>query len=783
MQIEITALDETDTPTNVSIGTVLSFSTLMGTSTWGPKLSGTGNWIPTGATATYTWPGGESTVQVELTNVTTVTENINLTDGSATELIGDAVEDPDIDFSSNPIIKITTDGTDDGTIGTDISGKDSDQPPTSQTLYIQLKQSGVTGGGQDACEVPGYYNGTHDVQVAAECINPATCITSPVVKKVIVNGTAVETYDSGSVPGSGSWTTVSMTFDGTDGVNIDTDNKASLVFNYPDAGQMVLHFKTFIDPPGTPPPQKPPLTFTGSSNTFVVRPFGFRIDDFLPANPAATDGTGGVFTKAGQDFTADITAVVWEAADDDGSQPGSTADDGIPDANSDLSLNDATPNFGNESTAVIADISHTLIAPDPAVITGAESGTLTGSGNVSGFASGIIDDHTMSWDEVGIIQLDVNESNNDYLGGGQDVTGQVPYVGRFKPANLTVAVNGATNFEDACTAGSFTYMGQEFYFDPAANDAPRIRVRGVNTSGARTYNYDTTEFFKLDTTTLPRSYSDQSGAAASFGFLTGGIVEFQNLQEDNNPNGNIFLRLQDGSDGDHFMYDRVSEEAPFTGSVDLTFEAIGLKDTDDVCYDGDGDGICDAVTPTPLSTDDDFAFGNITGTSQRFGRLNIGTAVGSELLILSPPLIAEYFNGTGFVLNTNDDSCTAISLADHIRLENTGTLVQGTASMTIGGGTTSITTFNSPLVTGDTGTIFSAPGTGNTGFVNITGNLGCNDVTVACGMGVATFDYLLYDWDDDDDNDDGPYDDEPTGRVDFGLFEGPSSYIYIREPW
>ncbi len=56
-KIEITALDETGAETNVPIGTSLSFSTSTGTSTWGSKIFGTGNWVSAGATATYTWPG------------------------------------------------------------------------------------------------------------------------------------------------------------------------------------------------------------------------------------------------------------------------------------------------------------------------------------------------------------------------------------------------------------------------------------------------------------------------------------------------------------------------------------------------------------------------------------------------------------------------------------------------------------------------------------------------------------------------------------------------------
>jgi MSHA biogenesis protein MshQ len=786
--IDITAHNIIDAAINVPSGTVLDFSTLTGNGIWGPTpgpnpLVGTGTWSPTGlddGDASYTWPGGESLVQINLSHGSAVTENVDLDDGSATELSGDPSEDPDIVFSGSPIIRITNDGSSEGSISTEISGKDSDQAP-SQTLYIQLKQSGITFGGADACEVPGLYAGVNAVSIAAECIDPNTCAGEQVtIENNSGTPVAINTYDSGSVPGSGSWTTVNLDFDsgGSPGLFIDDDNKAILVFNYPDAGQMTLHFDVTINPPGPAPNRN----FTGSSNTFVVRPFGLYIDDFKvdgspKTNPAATDGTGGVFTKAGQDFTADITAVPWGSGDDGDF-------DGVPDSNSTLSDNASTPtlNFGNESTAVIADISHTLIAPDPAVITGAESGTLTGGGNVSGFVSGVIDDHTMSWDEVGIIQLDVNESNNDYLGGGQDVTGQIPYLGRFTPANLTVAVNGGTNFEDACTAGSFTYMGQEFYFDPAPNDAPRIRVRGVNTSGARTYNYDTTEFFKLDTTTLPRTYTDQSGAAASFGYLVdvGDDVEYQNLQEDNNPNGNIFLRLQDGSDGDHFMYSRVSEEAPFTGSVDLTFEAAGLIDTDQVCYDGDGDSICDGITPTPLSTDDDFAFGNIMGTSQRFGRLNIGTAVGSELLTLSPSFITDYFDGTGFTPNTDDD-CTLIDdvapnngIPDLVLDNNFEvTVTDGDIQICTAGGTTTFTLANSTLVDGDGQLSFSAPGADCIGYSGITLDL------TTLGIG-----HLLYDWDGVDQGLDlDAYDDDPTGRIDFGLFKGPDEFIYIREPW
>jgi MSHA biogenesis protein MshQ len=786
IEVEITAHNVAHTAVNVSSGTILNFSTLLGSSNWESLTVGSGTWNPTGATATYTWPViEESSVQVGISNGATVTENINLDDGSSTDLSGDATEDPDIDFSDDPIIRISTDGSDDGSIATEISGKDSDQAP-SQTLFIQLKNSGSNFMGQDPCEVSGYYNGAHPVQVALECNNPSNCSAQDITVEDNTGTpiTITTSYSSGSVPASlagANGTTVTMDFDGVDGdVTTTTDNKASLVVNYPDAGLVTIHFETTIDPAGG----SPNLTYSGTSNGFVVRPFGFRIDDFSPTNPAATAGTGTVFTKAGQNFTADISAVVWELVDDNGST-GGTSGDGIPDSNSSLTLNATTPNFGNESSKVIANISHTLIAPDPAVITGAESGTLTGGGNISDFGAtvaGAIDDHTMSWDEVGIIQLDVNESNNSYLSGGQDITGQVPYVGRFTPANLTVAVNLpagiSPDLEDACATGPFTYMGQEFYYDPDADprDAPRIRVRGVDTSGGITFNYDTTEFFKLDTTTLPRSYSDQSGApAGSFGVMINGVVEFQNLQEDNNPNGNIFLRLQDGSDGDRFMYDRVSEVGPFTGSVDLTFEAAGLKDTDGVCYDGDGDTICDDTTPTPSASDDDFLYGNITGTTQRFGRLVLDNAFGSELLPLNIPVRAEYFDGDDFINNT-DDVCSTYRAGDvtlnEVAVAPTDTLEPGDTTVSLPAAATALVNGlsnpASPLVV-------DAPGAGNTGNLDAV-----MDMSTTSG---SDQEWLRFDWDgiDNAPADGDLYDDDPKSRISFGIYSGPDEFIYIRE--
>ena len=754
--VEITARDILDAPINVFSGTVMYLSTQSGAGFWGSLVAGSGTWSPSGANdglATYIWPGGESTVQVDLSHTTTVTENINVDDGTASEPAGDPVEDPNIDFSSTPIIRITPDGTAVGGVNTQIAAKDSSQAP-GQTMYIQLKQSGVTRFRQDACEVPGAYSGNLTVQIAAECLDPVSCAGQQVT---VQNNTgtpiAVNTYNSGSVPAStAAWTSVTMNFDGN-GRNTN-DNKASLVINYPDAGLVKLHFETTLNPRGRGTPR---LTFTGTSDAFVVRPFGFRIDNFNPANPAAVDQNGGIFTKAGANFSADITAVAWQAGDDANL-------DGVPDSNAVLSNNAVTPNFGNEISPATINLSHTLVAPSGA---GASSGTLTGGGISSGFSNGLLAGKTMSWDEVGIIQLNVNEGSGDYLGGGQDITGVIPYLGRFTPANLTVAIQGSTSFANACTAGTtpFTYQDQAFYYGPAASNAPTLRIRGVDTNGNVTKNYDSNEFFKLSTT-LPRNYTDQAGAAAN---LQPPIIDTTvSVLDLNNYNGYVDLRLDSGTNGDAFMYSRVTPEAPFPASVLLTFTGAGLIDSDGICYDGNGDGICEGT----INNNDDFAYGTIGGVELRFGRLVIGEEVSSEVIDMNVPVTAEYFNGTGYVTN-QDDQCTGIASTD-LSLSNTLQSAQTDGNIQIceAGGTTNMTVGSNPFAAGVGMLTFTAPGASCEGFTNIDVNLS-----------TLGLDYLRFDWQDADGLNNGPYTDDPTGRATFGILSRPKDIIYTREPW
>ena len=72
---------------------------------------------------------------------------------------------------------------------------------------------------------------------------------------------------------------------------------------------------------------------------------------------------------------------------------------------------------------------------------------------------------------------------------------------------------------------------------------------------------------------------------------------------------------------------------------------------------------------------------------------------------------------------------------------------------------------NLPLLLGDAGLSFSAPGAGNTGHVDLSHDLRTEGVP-----------WLLFDWDSD-----GSNDDDPTARVTFGVFKGHDAMIYSRE--
>ena len=113
-------------------------------------------------------------------------------------------------------------------------------------------------------------------------------------------------------------------------------------------------------------------------------------------------------------------------------------------------------------------------------------------------------------------------------------------------------------------------------------------------------------------------------------------------------------------------------------------------------------------------------------------------------------ILLEY-DGTNWTVNT-DDVCSSVLTTDL-------SLTQSPP------GLSSAAIADNPFSSGDPGLSFTAPGTGNTGYVDIEADLSS-----------ASLGSLLGDWDGD-----SSYDDNPTGRATFGIYKGHDAIIYIRE--
>jgi len=761
--VKIDAHDNTHNSVNVAAGTILFFTTSDGLGIWGPAgtspLSGTGVWAPSGnddGIATYTWPGGQSSMQVNLAHITTTGVYINLSDGSATDVGNGTSEDGSLVFTIAPVIRITSDGTSLSTVATQIAGKPSNQGP-GQTLYIQLKQSGVTAGGRDGCEVPGDYSGVNTVTVALECVNPTTCAG----QQATVNGTTIAIshhYAYGTVPAPLVGTSVSFNFDGSG--DVTNDNKAPLVFSYPDVGRVKLYFSMTMDPSG-PTSQTPLLTFNGSTNAFVSRPFGFYVQ--ATGNPAASGASGTVFKKAGENFTVTARAVQWQAADDDG-VPSGVAGDGIPDGhesadtapgnNTDLSDNPPVPNFGKSTSGEYILLSARLDQP-----AGGTDPGLTGGTSISSFTNGGGSTTSAHYDEAGIMEIAAKVGDGDYLAIGATetakISGKTGYVGRFIPDHFAIASN-SPGLQNDCAAGSYTYMDKNFYFATP----PILTVTALNKIGVTTNNYGG-GFWHLSSSLSARTYIDQvAGTDHSF---SASAVSVVTLGGQTDYDGAGTLATSAGTSGDIFRYGRVNLKAPFAAKINLNFTTADLTDSDGVCYDANADGTCDG-----------FTISNIGGASMRFGRLKIGSEASSESVGLTavPMLNAEYYNGTGFVTNTND-VCTGIS-ATQLTLSSPYEHAETDANVKIceAGGTTTMTVTNNPFVSGQGLLSFTPPGPACTGAADI-----------LIDLSTLNLSHLHYDWDDADGLHNGPYDSNPQGRVSFGIISRPKEVIYTREPW
>lgn len=476
--------------------------------------------------------------------------------------------------------------------------------------------------------------------------------------------------------------------------------QAQVTIKYKDAGLIGLNLKDTATPVD---PLSLPTGIRGGSSLFVVKPFDFTLDNIVRtadafANPAAADQNGGAFIKAGDPFSVTVTARDAEGA--------------------------TTPSYGQETPAESVRLTSLLVAP------AGSNPALTNPGAFGAFMAGMATGTTFAWDEVGIITLTPTVGDDNYLGAGQITGTSSGNVGRFTPHHFFLSgVPTITLRSDllCAPAAIFSYMGEPFQV--------QFTLEAQNTANLRTSNYSG-GYARLNPATA---------APFNFGAVSPGSATSLTARLDLGlPPAGSWL----AGSGNFTMTMAVNRGVGVDGPFADLLVGMAPLDTDNVAYrsadldlDADLNGSSERI--------------RLAITPLRFGRLVLQNAYGSELLALSMPLRAEYYDGTNnFVANTAD-SCTPYD-GTTAALNNYRFNLQAGETSASGAGTLLAGAENpaTPLQ-------LSPPGAGNDGSVDVT-------------LPIAS--WLRFDWDGN-----GAHDNNPAARASFGIYKGNPRLIYRRE--
>ncbi len=334
-----------------------------------------------------------------------------------------------------------------------------------------------------------------------------------------------------------------------------------------------------------------------------------------------------------------------------------TGYDGTPSINAAM----LSPHSGALATGALSGI-----FPAATAATGVSTGSsfaYTEAGYFRLAANGVFDSTFTAVDQPNDC---TNDFSNSLVGGKYGCkfgnTAATPYFGRFTPDHFTTTVT------PGCVAGAFTYAGQPL----------TVRVNALNTAGSATLNYDgagSSVFAKAVTLT------DGNGSTVGGFGGTGSIA------------ASAFASGVATVSTPAYTFN-TAKTVPTTILVRAT-ESAG------------GDGVTSA--------------GSTEGaTVIRAGRLLLRSGYGSELVRLSMPLEAQFWQeGGNAAIPTDDywttniaDSCTSIPAAAVSLGNYKGNLSAGETVMTLGG-----------AFTAGLGSLYlSAPGAGNNGSVDVTIN-------------------------------------------------------------
>ena len=400
-----------------------------------------------------------------------------------------------------------------------------------------------------------------------------------------------------------------------------------------------------------------------------------------------------------------------------------------------------TTNYDGSPTAVLAPCAGTACT--------ATTGTLSfGAWSAS---AGTVTTTTATYDDVGAFALQLVDSVYaaiDAAAGtsaAQRTISSAPVdTGRFVPDRFVLSAASITPRASlpACAASTFTYMGERM---DAAFTLIAVRFPAGTTarySGALARLALSAPasfgFGALDgaaPTPLSARLDTSGGSAGAWANGVANVVASLALQRAAAPDG---------------PYSAVRVGIAPADPDGVTLDAAALN------LDADNNGSSERAQIGAASV-------------LRFGRLRLQNAHGSQLVQMPLALQAQYWNGTAFVTNT-DDNCTAIAPAN---------VALGNYRRNLGAGETTVST--SGTLSAGTGTVrLSAPGATNEGSVDVSINLTGVPAGASCTAGMSastptTLSHLQGAWCG------GTYTNDPTARATFGVYGSSERVIFQRE--
>ena len=566
-------------------------------------------------------------------------------------------------------------------------------------------------------------------------------------------------------------------------LRFSTDSTASFSLTYPDAGKLTLNAQKDVEVINLEG-----ITvikdFSVSSNAFVERPFAFKLDFSQDANSGEEFSqneafepvdTGSPFKKAGETFKLTATAVQWQSGQDNSPY------DGVPDDFRSIDGNDTAEYFVDGKLTTV----HALVLPE-----GANAGNLTTK--VSNVFSNSIITNEYSYDEVGILKLNVNLFDNDYLGVG-NIFGEVTNVGRFTPAFFiqTVESNGklnASHYEGSCEINNWAYAGQRVVNNSGTItnvgaigykdlSAPMINITAYNLSGAITQNYTESGFMKLLKSGIDITSPVNDELALRVETSTEENIA---VNSDMSPGEHPVVSGEKGivtytfNATDHFIYEHTtySRIKPFDAKIPFTINAI--QDSDVIkLYNPLIDPVFDPVRqPTEKVITD--------GVEIRFGRWLLENSYGPETSRLPVTMFVQHYVGTApedeKFINNEQESCLVPTIESE---EPTGDIGDGGMALwkyrlgDLGDPDNLLPSHTSPSVDDEDKT-FTA-GVYQSLFFSAPDN-GSQDRQGSLAFEYQVPPWLQYDW-----NGNGNFTNNPTTRLTFGVYRGNDRIIYQRE--